>query len=444
MVFLLVPTSAIEVTSENKIPIIISELNDPARFNITINNPGETEQIEIFTLLGIAISPKGNINLPPGKTTLEIRAFFPEEMRKNTGNFNFEYQIKGTISGLTKKTLTANIIPLKDTLKLENSQFALSDKDIFLTVRNTKNVVLSNVKIDFTSEFFSETKTLDLEPLSEKIISISLDKEKVKNVPAGQYTMTATTNYNGVETLLDGAISFTEQQSLDTAEKTEGLIVRKQTTAKTNNGNVQAKANIETTRNILTRLFTTHSQPAQTTERTGLLVNYRWQANLGPGESWTVSTTTNYTFPVIVLLLIIIIAFLAHRSTQTPVTVRKQVSFVKTKGGQFALKIQLRVKAHAETKNLHVVDRIPHNTKIYDQFGIKPDKVDVGSRRLFWKLPVLRSGEERVFSYIIYSNIGVVGRYVLPTAAVVFEEDGTKQTVHSNQAIFMAETGVRD
>ena len=171
----------------------------------------------------------------------------------------------------------------------------------------------------------------------------------------------------------------------------------------------------------------------------GLLIKYTWQEDIEPGEKFAVEITTNYTFPVIILLVLVIIIILVHRTTLTPVTASKQVSHVKTKSDKFALKVKIRIKAHSNVKNLSIADRIPNGTKIYEKFGIKPDKVDTVNRKIAWNLGSMKAGEERTFSYIIYSDLKVFGRFELPAAAVVFEHNGKREVVRSNQAIFMSE-----
>ena len=42
----------------------------------------------------------------------------------------------------------------------------------------------------------------------------------------------------------------------------------------------------------------------------------------------------------------------------------------------------------------------------------------------------MNSGKERVFPYIIYSNMQVFGRFALSVARVAFEHNNEKQTVY--------------
>ena len=80
--------------------------------------------------------------------------------------------------------------------------------------------------------------------------------------------------------------------------------------------------------------------------------------------------------------------------------------------------------------------------KLYEQFGRKPDKIDEQTRRLIWDISHLNKGEERVYSYIFYSKVRTVGRFELPSAIVLFEQDGEKREVWSNKTYFVSELTV--
>ena len=49
------------------------------------------------------------------------------------------------------------------------------------------------------------------------------------------------------------------------------------------------------------------------------------------------------------------------------------------------------------------------------------------------------NGEERVFNYLIYSKVGIVGKFSLPEAIAVFEKNNEIHEVKSNKVFFMSE-----
>ena len=56
----------------------------------------------------------------------------------------------------------------------------------------------------------------------------------------------------------------------------------------------------------------------------------------------------------------------------------------------------------------------------------------------------MSAGEERIFSYMVYSTVGVVGKFSLPQALAVFEKDGQIHEVESNTVYFLAEQLAKD
>ena len=93
--------------------------------------------------------------------------------------------------------------------------------------------------------------------------------------------------------------------------------------------------------------------------------------------------------------------------------------------------------------NIQIIDKLPEMTKLYEKFGKMPNRIDHSTRRLFWDIPRLNKGEERVFSYILYSGLNIVGRFELPAATAVFERDGKTEEVYSNRAFFAVDTATR-
>ena len=141
-----------------------------------------------------------------------------------------------------------------------------------------------------------------------------------------------------------------------------------------------------------------------------------------------------------IIILIIGLFIIIKKSIEKDVSLRKHVSFVKTRGGEFALKVSIRIKAKKFIERINIIDKLPPLVKLYERYGtFTPDKVDLNNRRLEWNIPTLNSGEERVFTYIIYSKIGIVGRFELPSAKVIYEKEGKVKETTSNRSFFINE-----
>lgn len=420
--------------------VIIAELDNSAAFELVIQNSGIAEDAEIYTLTGVSMAPRGAFEIPSGASVLSVQAFVPATQRRVTGPYIFEYQIKGQRSGIARDTLAVTIVNLKDTLSIEPASFKPNAEHIRFVIKNRQNTNLDNFRLKLSSEFFSTEQTLSLKPQESTSITVSLERAKAKALTAGKYVVKGELSLGSATAAIEGILDYLEEKDIAIVTRTSGFLVRTSDITRTNAGNVPITDRIEHTRDILTRLFTSHSREPLVVERNALSVDYLWQKELQPGESWTLTTTTNYTFPFLLLLLVIACVYLVYRYSRTNVVAHKQVTHVRTKSGQFAVKVQVAVKARTDVKNIQLIERVPGMMKLYAKFGTQPHKLDAATRRLFWNIDHLRAGETRVISYIIYSNMRVVGRLELPPALVVFEHGGALHEVPSNRAFFFAET----
>lgn len=430
----------LQVEKIDKGAVVISELNNPAVYEFVITNPSNQDMAEIYSLVGVSMAPKGTFLIPAGTSKLEVRAYPGKEFRRLDGYYSFEYQIRGLNQGIFKDKLGFRVVSLKEALSFSDVKIHPNEESIDITIKNNVNTYLENVEVKITSPFFDNSVKINLGPFEEVKVPVGIMKDKIKRLAAGQYFMKVFVDIDDATVEFKGNIDYLETEGTSVVEKTNGIIIRETSITKKNEGNTPVTVNIVISKDVLSRLFTTFSIEPMKTERKGLIVNYVWEKDIGPNDSFSASSTTNYTFPFIMLILIIVVAFLARVYTMTSLKVNKKISFVKTKGGEFALKVTINVKAIKHVDNIQVVDRLPMMTKLYEKFGRSPDRIDGASRRLFWDIPRLNKGEERIFSYIIYSKVRAVGRFELPPALAVFEKNGEQHEVLSNRAYFVSET----
>ncbi|MBU1051988.1 MAG: hypothetical protein KJ718_05550 [Nanoarchaeota archaeon] len=431
------PSLTVEKIEKNS--IIVAELDNPVVYELVINNSGERGIFKIYTLVGVRIEPDKEFELLPGETTLEVRGFPSEELRKKRGFVKFEYQIWGRDLGILKDKLLMNIVTLEELFSLEAEPLHPDDSYAEVIIKNRENINLENVTLGIESVFFGERKEISLGPYEEAKVSVRVDKEGIEKIVAGAYIFSARIGVDGVETDVEGIINFLEKEGMYIEEFSEGFIVKKTVSKKTNMGNTPVTARVELKKDIVSRLFTTTSAEPESVERKGLFVFYVWEESIGPDESFAVEITTNYTFPFILIVLIVFIGVVVWVYSQKAVSLNKKVSLVRTKGGEFALKVRIRVKSRKAVDKVKLVDSLPSMTKLFKGFGKMPDKIDKTKRRLIWDIGDMTRGETRVYSYIIYSKLNIVGRFELPVARVLFEKEGKMKEVGSNRAFFMAE-----
>jgi hypothetical protein len=420
--------------------VIISELDNPATFEFVIQNQGGAEDAEIYSLTGVSMTPRGNFEIPSGNSTLNVQAFVPANQRRVAGQYIFEYQIKGQSSGIVRDNLAVTIVNLKDTLSIEAASFRPNTEQLRLVIKNRQNTNLDTVNLKLSSEFFTSEQTISLKPRETITVTVPIERTKAKTLAAGKYTLKGDIGLGSASATIESILDYLEDKDIAIFTRSSGFLVRTSDITRTNAGNVPITDTIESSRDIVTRLFTSHTREPLVVERNALSVDYLWQKELQPGESWTLTTTTNYTFPFLLLLLVVACIYLVYRYSRTQVVAHKQVTHVRTKSGHFAVKVQIAVRSRTDVRNIQVIERVPGMMKLYAKFGTQPHKLDTTTRRLFWNIEHLRAGETRVISYIIYSNMRVVGRLEFAPALIVFEHGNALHEVPSNRAFFFAET----
>jgi hypothetical protein len=333
-------------------------------------------------------------------------------------------------------------VPLKEALAILPENLHYGSDNAAIRVKNLQNANFEDVKINFKSAFFEHEETISLKPFESKNISIAISSDKIKKMTAGSYVVSADVELQDARARIEGILKYLEKQDTSITRTTEGILVRTTTILKKNEGNTEVNDRIEITKNVLTRLFTTFSVEPMTSERSGLVVKYSWEKNLKPSDSWNIIASTNYTFPFLLVLLVLFAASMVYIYSRTSVVLNKRVSFVKTTGGHFALKVTLHLKARKRVDGVEITDRLPMATKLYEKAGM-PHHVDAQTRRLMWNVGKLNAGEERIYSYIIYSNIRIVGRFELPNATAKFVKDGLHENVYSNKTYFVSDVHPR-
>ncbi len=417
--------------------VIISELTNPAVFDFVIDNPGEKDNFEIYSLVGVSFSPKGTFDLNHGENKIEVKAYLNEELRKTKGLISFDYQIRGQSSGIFSDKLIVKVVPLESALDINVKSFGIEDLETKANIKNLQNTNLEEIELHLSSAFFDHREIISLEPLEEANFTIKINRGNLAGVLAGPYVFT--TDIEGADIEIDGVVNYLEKESVLTSRENSGVLLRKNLIVKKNEGNTAEDVEIDLTKDVFTRLFTVYSEEPRTSNRNGLFVTYSWNSRLQPGAEYRITATTNYTFPFILVVLVVVIIFFIRIYSLTVISASKKVSFVKTRGGEFALRVSVIVKARREVEQVQIIDTLPGITKLFEGFGRKPDKIEERTRKMFWNLGKLRAGEEKIISYIVYSKIRAVGRFELPSAKILYKLNGKNEAGFSNRAFFVSD-----
>jgi hypothetical protein len=357
------------------------------------------------------------------------------------GKFSFNYYIRGeSVSEQVERTLTFNSIDLRDAFQIGTEEIDVNNNKVEVFIKNKVNHNFNSVKVDFDSVFFEFSEEISLDSFERKNFSVDLNEDDIDNLKAGFYTLNAVVEVNEADAEIEGTIKFPEEDNLKTEKSSSGFFISVDRIKKINDGNVDVLAREDVERNIFTRLFTSFEPEPDAVDREDLTVIYTWVRKLDPGEEFEIEVRTNWMLPFFVVLFIVAIVVFAKRVSKTDLILKKKVSFVRAKGGEFALKVILVVKAENYVENVSITDRLPRLAKVYPRFGKEqPSKVDEKGKKIEWSFNVLDPGEVRVMSYIIYSKVGVLGKFALPIATAIYDREGNIREASSNRTYFVSE-----
>jgi len=435
----------LEVETKSSDQVMIKGLNTPAIFDVEITNLGTTDFFNFYTFFGSGMEPKEKIKINSGETKqIEIK-IYPRNDLNQLGFYAFNYLIKASDDSEQTQQLLVNIVELKDAFEVGSNEIVPQSNSIKIYLKNKENFEFQKISAKFSSAFFYVEEEFSIGPNQAKEFTIQLNKEDFNKLLAGFYTLNADISIDNEKAKIGGIIKFTEEKIVTTTEKDYGWFVNTKIIKKENKGNVIADIETKLTKNILSRLFTTFSPKPDIVERKGFNIFYTWNNQIKPGGELKITINTNWLFPFLIILFIIIVVILVKKYSNTSLKLRKKVSFIKTKGGEFALKVSINVNTQKYVEKVSVIDKLPPLVKLYEKFGReKPSRINEKSRKIEWNFEKLEAGEIRVINYVIYSKIGVLGRFALPSAVAIFEKDGKIKETSSNKAFFVSAQREKD
>jgi hypothetical protein len=432
----------VEKTSSGE--VLITDLDIPAEFNFKITNLGAGDTVEFYNLVGFQIVP-ATTYLKAGETKEITLSVSPIGKINERGHYTFEYFIRGTDDSEVKKQLTFAIIDLEDAFEVGSGNIDPATQSLEIYIHNKNNFDFGDMSAKFSSPFFNFEKSFNLGPYEKETFEVQLNKEDFKSLMAGFYTLNVEVQAKEKAADVEGIIKFVEKDILTTTTNNYGFIINTDIIKKVNEGNIAVETETVIKKNIISRLFTTLTPEPDSVDRQGLTVYYMWNREVNPGETLEITVRTNWLLPLLVALLIVAIILLVKQYSKTNIVLKKKVNFVNAKGGEFALKVSILVSAKKYVERVNIIDRLPPLVRLYERYGgEKPTRVDEKNRKLEWNFEKLEAGETRALSYIIFSKIGVLGKFALPSANAIYEKDGEISEVDSNKAFFMAEQRVKD
>lgn len=427
----------VQKLSQNE--VLVADLGKPVVFDLNITNNGPADNFQLYNLAGFSMS-QSNLTLNSGETKEILLGLTPIGGISQRGYYTIPYFIMASDRSQVQENATFQIVDLKDAFEIGSGNVNPESQSIDIYITNLENFDFGNVAVNFSSAFFNIQKQFTIGPNDINKFAVQLNKDDFKSLMAGFYTLNAHLTTMGKSADVEGVIKFVEKNIVTTTKKDYGFLINTQVIDKTNSGNVVSTSETVIKKNIVSRLFTSFTPTPDIVERSGLIVYYTWTRDIKPGETLEITVKTNWLFPVILILFIVVIVVFVKKYTGTSLMLRKRVSFVRTKGGEFALRVSISARAKHHVERVNVVDRLPVMVKLHERFGgDAPTRIDEKNRRLEWNFDKMEAGELRIVSYIIYSKVGVVGRFELPTSTAIFEREGEIHEAESNKAFFVSE-----
>ena len=432
----------ISVEKGNSEAVMVQGIDQPAIFNLKVINDGEATSLSFMNFVGFIIEPE-TFKIGERETkNIEFKVY-PKSNFDYLGFYIFKYSVFQGEERLDDE-LVIKMIDFYNIFEIGAQEIDPDSNSLEVFVQNTENFNFGQMHVKFSSAFFNLEKDFTLGPKEKKSFTVQLNKEDFKKLIAGFYTLDAEITSQNEKVNLEGVIKFNEKDLVTTEKKEYGLIVSSKIIKKENKGNVIVETQTTLKKNIISRLFTSFSPEPDSIERKDSQVYYVWNQKIRPGENSEIIVKTNWLFPFLLALVLLTIIVLVKQSTKKNLIIKKKVTFVKSKGEEFAMKVTLRLHARKYMERIRLIDRLPPLVKIYEKFGIeKPIRVDEKSKRIEWAFEKLEAGETRVISYIIYSKVAILGRFILPSAMAIFERNGKICEENSNKSFFMAEEGKR-
>lgn len=415
------PINAQTILSESKsfevgISPVINVITDgqPAIFELTIANHNSADVFNVFTINTDFSFQQISVPVSAGKTKTVKLKIYPQT--KTTGLYDVTVIIKSQLtSEFVEVGARIRFVNVEEAIKMDliPSSLKVSDKKVTLVVKNLENLDLGNIKMDLKSQIFSKTFEFKLGEKETKKFDIDVDLSKAEggrhnisiNLYVGDKSFYKNIPYN-LEVIRD----------LKKYEEVSGFLVQQRRVVFENKGNVKEKISIVQNTTIFEKLFSYFSvKPSFSV--TGGVIKEKWNLIVDPYSTKTIVVKTNYLIPLLILAFLIIgFAFTVSYQSKR-IVVSKTAMRVKSNRGS-AFKITIRVRNRKEAiRDVRVRDFLPKNMKVYSKFDfMKP--TTISSNYVEWSLPIIHEGEERIFTYYIYTEKPYTGELFLPPAVV--------------------------
>jgi hypothetical protein len=420
--------------------IIIKEYPKPITFNLSIDDIPPSNY-NFYTTSDFYLEPS-DFFIVSEKTDLffNLKATPMNRVLNHNGSYVLSYSLNDRENDKKyNQKIILEIMSISDITKVYSDLINLNSTELNLNIENQNNLEIKNLRASFKSILFDIEADFDLSPLSTHSLKVPISNEELRKIGGGSYIIEVVFFTPNSNISTQGFLYINEKKDVIYDQKDKGFFIKTTNISVFNTGNTYEDARIEIRKNILHRLFTSFSEEPIFSYREGNDYIFVWNKRLAPAKGYTISAKTANFMPFIVIILVIILIFGIKRFLRTKIVVLKTVSQINTKNNEFALRVRIILKAKANVQDISLVDKIPGFVKVYKKSMTLPDEIDAATRRFKWNISDMNAGEERHFSYIVYSRVGYVGKFVLPSSICYFKYKDEVVQVKSNSVFYVSE-----
>src|SRR3989344_4890573 len=339
----------------------------------------------------------------------EIKAVVTDFNWRKDSNYGF-YTIEGggTIKDTYKISPSGNLNPGIYSVNIRF--YATANPEDYLDQGFTISVVPYESLVDVNLEYNPQ----GLSPDKENLVILKL-KNKYKTI-ANATRIVKVAAHSDIKESKKEEFSF---------------LVKTSEVSRINNGNTISKEIYTKTVGSFENLFTKSTPEPTSVEKSSGAYKYVWQFTLNPNDSYVVITKTNYGRPILNLLILALLIYVAYGQLNRGLKITKKVLMLKSSEGHIiGLKVLLILKnSGAAIKHIRLSDTIPGLLELPHEYGtLKPSSIKhsvVGSY-VMWDIPELIKGEERVLSYKMKSKVTGLGKLNIPRAVCRYKDKDEK------------------
>ncbi len=401
--------------------------NFPLIYELQIKSK-TADNYKFFSLLDVLIYPSQQY-IDKSVQTINLSIYIRKDLQP--GKYTYTYYIKNS-KEIIEDRFSFEVVNAKDIFNFSVPERITKDeRAIKLKIKNNFNLAFDSLTLKIYNNFIDSSFNISLKPFEEKEVEISI-KENIEKEWSGYKDLKIEVILYGKSYVFERQIFLEEYKDIKTEEKIESMFLGKKIyIKKTNLGNNIVEVTIPIMLNSFEKIFAKGNIKASEIKKEKGYYVYVFKKDLKPNESFEVKVDINYQWllilPIIILIIIIVLI-----SRKEEVVIKKDVKRVKTKSGEFALRVFINVtnKTKESIKEVSLLDYLPLSLKFYEYGLTQPDKIE--GNKLYWVLGEIPAGESRSISYLCYSKIKYEGRVLLPRAKIKYVLRGKKYVKESN------------